>query len=315
MIRLLFLSALLVGLSGCGPAKSLAVDVLGYSEASLQEENVRRDVAYLPDGDPKHRLNLFLPLADSVRATPWPVVMFVHGGGWTEGDRDFSFGGEDFYNNVGRYLAGHGIGTAVISYRLLPTTDWRSQVADVAAALAFVQDTVATFGGDPASVVLMGHSAGAQLSARVAYDPAVREAAGAMPVCGLVSVSGAALDLVDPATWETGTRFGYYSALFSPSNEDLDGPPETPYPWQVEASPVSYVTSDDPATLILYADGEAALFGTQAAALARALRAAFVFHSTAVMPAFNHEVGVLNLSHPDRGVGPETLRFVRQRDC
>ena len=126
---------------------------------------------------------------------------------------------------------------------------------------------------------------------------------------------GAALDLVDPATWETGTRFGYYSALFSPSNEDLDGPPETPYPWQVEASPVSYVTSDDPATLILYADGEAALFGAQAAALARALRTAFVFHSTAVMPAFNHEVGVLNLSHPGRVVGPETLRFVRQRDC
>ena len=136
MIRLLLLSALLVGLNGCGPAKSLAVDVLGYSEASLDEANVRRDLAYLPDGDPKHRLNLFLPLADSVRATPWPVVMFVHGGGWTEGDRDFSFGGEDFYNNVGRYLAGHGIGTAVISYRLPPTTDWRSQVADVAAALS-----------------------------------------------------------------------------------------------------------------------------------------------------------------------------------
>ncbi len=32
------------------------------------------------------------------------------------------------------------------------------------------------------------------------------------------------------------------------------------------------------------------------------------------MPALNHEAGVLNLSHPDRVVGPETLRFVRERD-
>ncbi len=99
-------------LAGCGPAKALLVDVL-YDEAALPADLVRRDLAYLPDGQPKHRLNLFLPLADSVRARPWPVVLFVHGGGWTEGDRDFTFGGEDLYGNVGRYLAGHGIGTAV----------------------------------------------------------------------------------------------------------------------------------------------------------------------------------------------------------
>lgn len=78
---------------------------------------------------------------------------------------------------------------------------------------------------------------------------------------------------------------------------------------------MTYVSPDDPPVLIIYADGEAPLFATQAAALARALRVAGVPHSTAVMPAFNHEVGVLNLSHPDRVVGPEALRFVRDSDC
>ncbi len=320
MTRLLFLAATLA-LGGCGLAQSLVVDVL-YDEAELPADLVRRDLAYLPEpapsdagGDPKHRLDLFLPLADSLRAGPWPVVVFVHGGGWTEGDRDFTFGGEDLYGNVGRYFAGRGVGTAVVSYRLLPDVEWRAQVADVAAALAFVQDTVAAFGGDPASVVLMGHSAGAQLAAHVAYDPDARRAAGAAPVCGLVSVSGAALDLVDPATWETGTAFDYYSTLFSPTRAAVAEPPAEPFGWQLEASPVTAVSPDDPPTLIVYADGEDALFETQAAALARALRAAAVPHSTVVMPALTHEAGVFNLSHPGRVVGPETLRFVRERNC
>lgn len=309
---LLLASALALG--GCALGESLVADVL-YTEATLPAENVRRDVPYRATGDPKHRLDWFLPLADSARARPWPVVVFVHGGGWTEGDRQFTFGGEDVYGNVGRYLAGRGVGAAVISYRLQPAVGWRVQAEDVAAALAFVQAEAGALGGDPAAVVLMGHSAGGQLASHVALDDALRQRAGAAPACGLVVVSGAALDLTDAATWATGTEFGYYARRFSPSGEPADGPPATPYAWQVEASPATYASNDDPPALIVHADGEAALFRTQAAALARALDAAGVPHETAVMPAFNHEVGVFNLSRDASVVGPATLDFVRALGC
>lgn len=310
MLRLFCLLLPLV-LSGCGLGKALVADVL-YDEVALDDALVRPDLAYLDTGDPKHRLDLFLPVPDSVGSEPWPAVVFVHGGGWTEGDRAFRFGGEDIYGNVGRFFATRGIGAAVISYRLMPGATWREQVADVAAALAFVQREIRTAGGDPEAVALMGHSAGGYLSASVALDEDARQRAGAARPCGAVIVSGAALDLVDPATWETGTRYGYYAHLFSSSRADVEGPPAEPAAWQIEASPVRHASPGDPPFAIVYGDGEDALFQTQAEALARALDAVGVPHRVSTMKVFNHEAGVFTLSRADRAPGAEALRLVRE---
>lgn len=307
--------AALSSLAGCGLAQSAAVGLV-YDRAPLADSLVTRDIAYLPDGESKHRLNLFRPPPSST--TPGavvPTVVFVHGGGWDTGDRDLEVGGAEFYTNVGRYLAGHGIATAVVSYRLLPDVRWPAQVEDVAAATAWVQRHAADWGGAPGWVVLMGHSAGAQLATRVALDGDARQRAGSIPVCGVVSVSGAALDLVDPATWATGTEFGYYAKRFSPSREAVDGPPAQPTEWQVEASPVSYASPDAPPFLIVTASGESELFRTQAAALARALDAVGSAHETVVMPALTHALGVPNLSRDDRVVGPATVWFVHDLVC
>ena len=315
VLALLLPLALAVALGGCGLAQRAAVGLV-YARAGLADSLVTRDLAYLPDGDPKHRLNLFRPDPDAT--TPGaivPTVVFVHGGGWDTGDRDFERGGADFYNNVGRYFAARGIAAAVVSYRLLPEVRWPAQVEDVAAATAWVQRHAADWGGAPGWVVLMGHSAGGQLAARVALDGDARQRAGARPVCGAVVASGAALDLVDPATWETGTRFGYYAERFSPSREPVPGPPAQPYAWQVEASPVTYATPDAPPFLISTASGESALFEAQAEALARTLDAVGVAHRSVVTPALSHALGVPNLSRDDRVVGPAVAEFVRDLVC
>ena len=315
--------ALLVGLvavlalGGCGLAKSIAVDWF-YDEVDLPDENVRRDLAYLDDGDPKHRLNLFLPLADSVRQRPWPVVVFVHGGGWVSGDRDLEYGGEDLYNNVGRFFAARGIGTAVISYRLQPGVPWQTQVEDVAAAVAYVHREIGAVGGDGDALFLMGHSAGAQLASHVALDAAPLQRAGASQdvVCGVIPVSGAALDVADPVTYdEAGADFSYYARRFSPSREPIDAAPPEPFDWQVEASPTTYASAGDPPFLIVYADGEGPVFERQAEVLDAALGAVGVASRVVVMPAATHELGVPNLSRDDRVVGPEALRFIRDRPC
>ena len=313
MTRPLIFAALLVLAGGCGLARSTALGVF-YDRADLPDENVRRDLAYLPDGLDKHRLDLFLPLADSVRQRPWPVLVFVHGGGWTEGDRAFEYGGEDLYGNVGRFFAGRGVGTAVISYRLLPGAVWQDQVADVAAALAWVQDHAAGWGGDPEAVAVMVHSAGGQLAARVALDGEARRRAGARPVCAAAIVSGAALDLTDAATWEAGASFSYYAARFSPTREPVESAPPTPFDWQREASPATYAGPDAPPFVLVTASGESDTFRLQADALARALRAENVAVERAEMPALSHELGVPNLSRDDRVVGPAVLDLVR-RSC
>ena len=315
--------ALLVGLaatlalSGCGLAKAIAIDWF-YDEVDLPAENVRRDLAYRDGGDPKHRLNLFLPLADSVRARPWPVVVFVHGGGWVSGDRDLTYGGEDLYNNVGRFFARHGVGAAVVSYRLQPGVRWQAQVEDVAEAVAYVHREVGAYGGDGGALFLMGHSAGAQLASHVALDAAPLERAGASQdvVCGAIPVSGAALDLADRATYtEAGADFSYYARRFSPSREPVESAPPEPLGWQREASPASYATTGDPPFLVVYADGEGPVFERQAEALDAALDAARVASRVVVMPAETHELGVPNLSRGDRVVGPAALDFVRSTPC
>jgi acetyl esterase/lipase len=315
ILRLALLAACAAALTGCGLVSSLVADVL-YDEVALPDSLVALDLPYAPDPDgaptdPKQRLDLFLPLPDSVRAGAWPLVLFVHGGGWTEGDRAFTFGGEDIYGNVGRFMAQRGIGAAVVSYRLQPEATWQEQVADVAAALAFVQRMLPSLGGDPNAVVLMGHSAGAQLAAHVAFDTSARRRAGAWPTCGLVPVSGVAYDLTDPATWASGAEFDYYSARFSPGREEIDAPPEDPAPWQREASPVTHIARGAPPTHLVYADGEEDYFRLQAEALARALAAACVPHEVSIMDAFNHEVGALYLSRADRTAGPAAVAMAR----
>lgn len=312
----LLASVFLVVLGGCSVVIKTAVDIV-YEYADLPDANVLPDVPYLSDGDPKHRFNLFLPVADSVRQPEWPTVVFVHGGGWTSGDKDLEYGNEDIYNNIGRFFAARGIGGATVSYRLMPDTDWRGQIADVAAAVAAIRDTVSARGGDPDGVVLMGHSAGAYLISAVALDTRALTAAGApsSTVCGAMPVSGAALDLTDRETYAMRDNFDYYSARFSDDGVALDMPPANPFQWQVEASPVRYVHPEAPPFLILYAGGETDALQRQSQILDSALRAEGIPSEVVVVPGRSHERIIPTLSRNDQVAGPAMLRFVRQLDC
>ena len=318
MRRLAALVLCLLTLAGCGLLTSLAVDLV-YRDARLPAALVERDVAYLPGGDPKHRLNLFRADPDSVGARSMPTVAFVPGGGWTTGDRDLRVGGEDVYNNVGRFLAARGIPAATVSYRLMPSdlrpggVTWREQAADVAAAVAAVQRDAATRGSP--GVVVMGHSAGAHLAALVALDRSVQQAAGMAPACGVVSVSGAALDLRDRETYDLEDNFDYYSARFAPDRVPRETPPVVPEPWQTEASPVPRVATGAPPFLLLYAGGETRALQRQSQLLDEALRASGVPSRVVVVPGRSHTRIVPTLSRDDQTAGPAVLAFIRALEC
>jgi acetyl esterase/lipase len=139
------------------------------------------DLAY--GDDPKQRLDLYLPKGSVAHA---PVLLFIHGGGFLEGDRAH-------YGFIARPYAPHGIITAVMSYRLTGSgAVYPAQEDDVKAAVLWLARHIATYGGDPTALYVTGHSAGAVLSAEVGVDLAWLAQAGVDKriVRGIAPISG-----------------------------------------------------------------------------------------------------------------------------
>ena len=281
--------------SGCGVFYRAGIK-LYYRKAEIPAARVLRDIPYAgPSSGTKQRLNLFLP---ETTARNWPVVMFIHGGNWDEGDRDIEVGGADVYNNIGRYLASRGIGAAVVSYRLLPGVNWQTQMTDIAAAATWVGANIATHGGNGRCVFLMGHSAGAQMAVRAALDPELLR--GTPGVCGVIAVSGAGYDLADARTYELGAEPDYYRRRFG-------GSPD----WQRTASPIRFVRADAPPFLVLYAGGESKALQRQSQLLHESLTRAGARSTTVVVPGESHSRMVLTLSRDGKTAGPAVVDFVK----
>jgi len=133
-----------------------------YDRADALTAETRQELQHhldIPYGeDPKQKLDLYLPTSEPAG----PVFIFIHGGGFVEGDRSH-------YGYVARPLASKGIMTVVMSYRLSPSY-YPDQLRDVQAALEWVYHNVGDFGGDPSLIFIGGHSAGAILSAYVSVN-------------------------------------------------------------------------------------------------------------------------------------------------
>ncbi|MFP8875377.1 MAG: alpha/beta hydrolase [Myxococcota bacterium] len=304
------LAIFLLGVTGCMSMGAHLVMPFYFKEAPLPASQVRRDIPYRLDAmadDEKNRLDLFLPSPKTAR--PWPVLVFVHGGGWRHGDRTLRMGGAEVYANIGRFLAGHGVGSAVISYRLQPAVGWHAQVDDVASAVAWLATHVAALGGDPKRIFLSGHSAGAQLVARVTLDPEPLEALRLPPgsICGLISVSGAGFDLEDTRTYELGASKSYYERRFRNAESEPD--------WAHEASTLAHMGEFLPATLILYADGDWPALRHQSQLLGQALQARGARVETRVVEGKDHYTIVPTLSRDDRPAGEAILDFVARTRC
>jgi acetyl esterase/lipase len=145
-----------------------------------------RDVVYGPDA--AQRMDVYLPQHPAAA----PVIFMVHGGGWRRGDKAM---GAVVTNKVAHWLP---LGYVVVSvnYRLAPQASPLEQADDVAVALAFAQSNAASWGADPARLVLMGHSAGAHLVALLAADPGIATRQHAQPWLGTVALDSAAFDVV-----------------------------------------------------------------------------------------------------------------------
>ncbi len=145
------------------------------------------------------------------RGTRPPLLIFVHGGGWKRGSKDYATGATkvDHYGRLGYAFAS-------INYRLVPDATVEQQAQDVADAIAYLRGRAATLGFDPNRIVLMGHSAGAHLVALVGTDMHYFARAGLQPdaVKGIIPLDGAAYDV--SRQMQEGSRFmtGTYEQTF-----------------------------------------------------------------------------------------------------
>lgn len=168
------LLGLLAAIPGCAPTDLLnrTVDIGGLTE--------RRGIAYGPL--PRQAMDVWRP---AEAAANLPVVVFFYGGSWQSGRRaDYRFVAAD--------LARRGHVVVVPDYRLYPEIQFPAFLQDAAAAVAAARRMAPGWGGDPARVVLMGHSAGAHIAAMLALDPRWLAAEGDSRdrLAGLVGVAG-----------------------------------------------------------------------------------------------------------------------------
>jgi len=125
-----------------------------------------RDVVYGNAGGETLRLDAVMPGG----AGPFPVLMLIHGGGWTGGDK-----GGDIAPLLSP-LANAGFTGVSINYRLAPQHRWPACRDDVLAAIRWLKAHAAQFKGDPARIALIGYSAGGHLAsfAATVVDDSVR---------------------------------------------------------------------------------------------------------------------------------------------
>ncbi|HEX4329437.1 MAG TPA: alpha/beta hydrolase [Burkholderiales bacterium] len=123
---------------------------------------VTRDIAYAPH--PRCTLDVYR----STGAQNAPVMMFVHGGAFVRGDKNIN---AEMYGNVLTWFARRGCVGINVEYRQPPEAVYPEGGRDIAAACAWVKQSIAGFGGDPRRVCLIGHSAGGTHAATYAFDP------------------------------------------------------------------------------------------------------------------------------------------------
>ena len=142
------------------------------------------DVPYSNGDNPKQRLDVYF--AQENKETKHPVFIFLHGGGFVEGDKDD-------YGFVARPFSLNGIVTVVCSYRWAPQSHYPAQVDDTRSILTWVYKNIGRYGGDSDRIFIGGHSAGAILCASVSVNSSWTKGYKEIPrdvVKGFFAISG-----------------------------------------------------------------------------------------------------------------------------
>jgi len=170
----------------------LSLGFLVFFLASAHAQVFKQNLPYVPQGHERQVLDVYSPPG----AKNLPVVFWIHGGGWQAGDKSSIQVKPQFFQDNGFVFVS-------TNYRLLPQVEMGVIFTDIAKSLRWVHEHIAEYGGDPNRILVMGHSAGAQLAALISIDERYLKAEGLSLaiIKGCVPVDGDTFDV--PAIIET----------------------------------------------------------------------------------------------------------------
>lgn len=215
---------------------------------------------------------------------PFPLVIWLHGGGWRAGDRS------DYHGGL-MGLANQGWAGATVQYRFAPKHKFPAQVDDVRKALAFLRTNAQRYNIDPNRIGVVGASAGGHLALMLGLTP---ESNG-QPSPGIRAV----VSFAGPAhfpSWrigelgETILRNGMGVNGLDGLIADFLGTADRNAPVMAVASPVTYVHKGNPAVLSLQGSADPLSPPQQAQVLHAALRKAGVTEKLVEYPGGGHSL-------------------------
>ena len=127
------------------------------------EVEVVRDITYAGRGSRRGLLDVYRRAEGPVHGAP--VLLQIHGGGWTIGSKDQQG------IPLMLHMAARGWVCVAINYRLSPKHPFPTHLVDVKRAIAWIRENIEQYGGDPSYVAITGGSAGGHLTALAALTP------------------------------------------------------------------------------------------------------------------------------------------------
>jgi len=211
----------------------------------------------------------------------WPAVMYIHGGGWTSGDKNHGAGIEEL-----PALTEAGFLAVAINYRLAPDHPFPAMIEDARCAVRYLRAHAGAYNLDPSRVGVYGGSAGGHLAALMGTSglEAGWEVGDYLWESSRVQ---AVVDFFGPS-WLTEPEF---LAGMDVHRLEVFGAVDRSDIRLILASPVSYITADDPPFLILHGDHDTAVPLSQSVALYQLLLEAGVSAQLVVVQNGGHGFG------------------------
>ncbi|MCF7818495.1 MAG: alpha/beta hydrolase [Kiritimatiellales bacterium] len=212
-----------------------------------------------------------------------PLIIWIHGGGWKNGSKENCL-------PVRLGFTERGYAIASINYRLTDAASFPAQIEDCKAAIRWLRAHAKEYGLDPDHFGVWGSSAGGHLVALLGTSGEVSafDTGENMKVSSRVQ---AVCDYYGPSDFKTmGTVPGFegHARADSPESALLGGTAREKPEAAAAASPVTYVTADDPPFLIVHGDNDRTVPPDQSRRLDAALRAAGVESELVILPGSGH---------------------------
>lgn len=256
------------------------------------DAEVSMNLAY--GAHPRQVLDVHAPRGTTGSRQAAPVLVFAHGGAFVEGDKTRT---PQIYANVLRRFARDGIVGVNMEYRLAPEAKYPAASEDVALALDWVRANIGGFGGDPARIFLMAHSAGAAHTGSYVYDARLHGPQGPR-VAGHIVVSGRVRAEMRPDNPNARKVAAYYG-------EDAA--------FQDACSAVSHIGADSVPTMVAVAEYDNPLIDMHCLELAhRIAQATGRAPRTVWLEGHNHTSIIASLDTADERLAREVLGFIRR---